>query len=69
MLRKDCKKIYKILHNTFFSIWISGRRMEINPWQVDSLEAFTCLKCPECTYFSKEESTFKNHATENHPLS
>ena len=29
-----------------FSIYILGRKMEINPWKVDSLEAFTCLKCP-----------------------
>ena len=43
--------------------------MEINPWKVDSLEAFVCLKCPECTYFSKEEINFKNHAIESHPLS
>ena len=43
--------------------------MEINPWKVDSLEAFACLKCPECTYFSKEEINFKNHAIKSHPLS
>ena len=43
--------------------------MEINPWKVDSLEAFTCLKCPECAFFSKEESNFRNHASKNHPLS
>ena len=52
-----------------FSIYILGRKMEINPWKVDSLEAFTCLKCPECAFFSKEESNFRNHATENHQLS
>ena len=43
--------------------------MEINPWKVDSLEAFACLKCPECTYFSREEINFKNHAIKRHPLS
>ena len=43
--------------------------MEINPWKVDSLEAFACLKCPECTYFSKEEINFKTHAIQSHPLS
>ena len=43
--------------------------MEINPWKVDSLEAFACLKCPECTYFSREEINFKNHAIDSHPLS
>ena len=43
--------------------------MEVNPWKVDSLEAFTCLKCPECVFFSKEESNFKKHALDHHPLS
>ena len=43
--------------------------MEMNPWKVDSLDVFTCLKCPECTYFSKEEINFKKHAIESHPLS
>ena len=40
-----------------------------NPWQVDSVEAFTYLKCPECIFDAKEEKMFQNHAVENHPLS
>ena len=40
-----------------------------NPWQVDSVEAFAYLKCPECIFDAKEETTFQNHAVENHPLS
>ena len=40
-----------------------------NPWQVDSIEEFSYLKCPECTYDTKEKSIFKYHAIENHPLS
>ena len=40
-----------------------------NPWQVDSIQAFSCLKCPECVFDTKEENDFKNHALDNHPLS
>ena len=40
-----------------------------NPWQVESIQAFYCLKCPECNFFTGEENNFENHATENHPLS
>ena len=43
--------------------------MTNNPWKVDSLQAFSCLKCPECPFFTKEENTFANHAIVNHPLS
>ena len=40
-----------------------------NPWRVDSIQEFSCLKCPECDYFNKKESFFKDHAISNHPLS
>ena len=40
-----------------------------NPWQVVSIEAFYCLKCPECMYFTTDDNGFYNHAVENHPLS
>ena len=40
-----------------------------NPWQVHSIEAFAYLKCPECEFDSKAESSFKNHALKTHPLS
>ena len=43
--------------------------MSINPWQVDSIQAFYFLKCPECDFMNREESYFQNHAIENHPLS
>ena len=43
--------------------------MSENPWQVESLREFCCIKCPECEYYTKEETLFENHATENHPLS
>ena len=46
-----------------------GIQFENNPWNVESLQDFLCLKCPECVFDTKEEDSFQNHATENHPLS
>ena len=43
--------------------------MENNPWRVESIQEFSCLKCPECAYFTKHESYFEVHAIETHPLS
>ena len=40
-----------------------------NPWQVESIEAFYFLKCPECMFFTKEDKGFYHHAVKNHPLS
>ena len=40
-----------------------------NPWQVDSIDAFLCFKCPECLFNSKEEEIFQDHAVENHQSS
>ena len=44
-------------------------RMSQNPWQVDSIEVFYYLKCPECQFDTQEEVTFQDHAVANHPLS
>ena len=41
----------------------------MNPWLVESIQAFSCLKCPECEFHTKKDTVFENHATENHPLS
>ena len=43
--------------------------MALNPWQVESIQAFYYIKCPECKFDTKEESNFEDHAIENHPLS
>ena len=43
--------------------------MDGNPWQVDSLQDFLYLKCPECTFETQEDLSFQDHAIENHPLS
>ena len=40
-----------------------------NPWQVESIDSFYYLKCPECGFDTKDEDFFELHATENHPLS
>ncbi len=43
--------------------------MNLNPWLVESLEAFSFLCCPECVYRSKEANSFQVHAMQNHPQS
>ena len=54
----------QIIQNTIFS------RMDAdNPWQVESIEAFYFLKCPQCLFFTQKENSFYHHAVENHPLS
>ena len=40
-----------------------------NPWIVESIQAFYFLKCPECSFDTKEEVNFQEHASGNHPLS
>ena len=42
--------------------------MNKNPWKVKSIQAFACLKCPECDFNTKEEKNLQDHAVENHPL-
>ena len=43
--------------------------MSFNPWEVDSIQAFSYLKCPECRFDTKKETLFEKHATKRHPLS
>ena len=43
--------------------------MSLNPWQVESIQAFYYIKCPECKFDTKKEINFEDHAIENHPLS
>ena len=40
-----------------------------NPWLVEDLDDFYFLCCPECTYKSKDDEAFMDHAVENHPKS
>ena len=43
--------------------------MNLNPWNVASIEEFSYLNCPECNFHTKEKDNFQDHATKNHPLS
>ena len=56
-------------YSNFSSFSFQISKMMENPWQVDSIESFTYLKCPECVFDTKEKTCFQNHAIENHPLS
>ena len=44
-------------------------QMVENPWNVDSIQAFVFLKCPECIFDTREEDNFRDHAFQNHPMS
>ena len=43
--------------------------MNLNPWLVDNIEAFSYYCCPECVFRSKEENVFQAHALQNHAQS
>ena len=43
--------------------------MNSNPWNVGSIDEFSYFNCPECTFHTKEDKNFQDHATRNHPLS
>ena len=49
--------------------YLNHFQMGENPWKVDSIQAFSYLKCPECVFNTKKEDIFEDHAIENHPLS
>ena len=57
-------------HESEFNILGSkevDENINTNPWQVDNIWDFSCLKCPECEFYSKEEDYFQSHAMANHP--
>ena len=43
--------------------------MNSNPWNVGSINEFSYFNCPECTFHTKEDKNFQDHAMRNHPLS
>ena len=43
--------------------------MGANPWHVESIQDFSFLNCPECTFKSKHEDFFQEHAVKSHPQS
>ena len=40
-----------------------------NPWSVNNIQEFWFLTCPQCSFKTKEENKFQDHAVENHPQS
>ena len=50
-------------------LFFAGRMATYNPWQVESIQAFYYLKCPECEFNTIDENMFEDHAIENHPMS
>ena len=42
--------------------------MTKNPWQVDSVQDFLYINCPECSFKTKEEGFFQDHAVASHPM-
>ena len=57
-------------HESEFNIFCSkevDEKINTNPWQVENIWAFSCLKCPECEFYSKEEDYFQSHAMASHP--
>ena len=61
--------MYRISHVFFIYFSFQKKTMDTNPWQVDSIQEFYFLKCPECAFDTKEENYFHEHALQNHPLS
>ena len=48
----------------FYLLLISRIKMEINPWNVESIEPFSYFKC-----LSQVKKYFEDHAVKNHHLS
>ena len=42
--------------------------MNKNPWQVESIQEFVYLNCPECSFKTQEENQFQEHAVSEHPM-
>ena len=40
-----------------------------NPWSVNNIQEFWFLTCPECSFKTKDQDKFLDHAIENHPRS
>ena len=66
-LQNSCGLDVQILSCRNFSC--KSKKMTENPWQVESIQAFSIFQCPECLFEAEEEIQFENHATENHSLS
>ena len=60
--------LYKIVKD-LFPYYYFFRKMGSNPWHVESIQDFSFLNCPECTFKSKHEDFFQEHAVKSHPQS
>ena len=47
----------------------SKKAEKANPWEVENLEKFLFLNCPECRYKTKKKKFFHRHAMRKHPKS
>ena len=45
------------------------KAIQDSSFNTSCIQAFYCLKCPECEYNTIDENYFEDHAIENHPLS
>ena len=52
-----------------FPFSFQNKMTQNNPWEVESIQDFYFLRCPECDFDTKGEDDFQNHAYEHHPLS
>ena len=59
---KSCFNAMSRLSNVYFSL-------QMNPWDVENLQDFYFLCCPECVYRTKEENEFTTHCVNLHPNS
>ena len=71
--RTDLNEVYDIegvkLSKTGDERKKTVKTIDKNPWNVQSIQDFSCLKCPECVFFTKEQKYFEDHSIANHPLS
>ena len=58
----------KLILSIFFYSQVYIMTIE-NPWLVDSIQEFSFLNCPECSFKAKDKNFFQGHALQNHPLS
>jgi uncharacterized Zn-finger protein len=52
-----------------FPFSFQDKMTQNNPWEVESIQDFYFLRCPECDFDTKEENSFEKPSTENYPLS
>ena len=74
LYRDQWPKEYKITYFYFAETKLDNnnknkKMSSINPWSVNNIQEFWFLTCPECSFKTKEENKFQDHAVKNHPQS